>query len=298
MLAWSLESVNWSSSWSPEQWIQNLWDIFYKTTSAKWGNTVFACEIINETRSISSSHVMFFILSRATVVLRLLKGSWRIAFIKTHIQPPSGGVNRESLRGGVEGGGRALPRHVPKPLQPGPCLALVTDHRGAGGPLRTPVSPSEDADDQWPPSSGMHWERGADAFNLFFCSEAVRERWMLYYNRRSVTSPLSHMKCWCSLWRTGWKKFTSSSVGHPIKTALSDTPVRCCVCRNTAVFGHMRRGRGLICRRRSNKVINPNILLCKLLKCENELLFLLNCGSDKTRHWMTSAWALGNCDVT
>lgn len=101
---------------------------------------------------------------RATVVLQLLKGPWRIAFIKTHIQPPSGGVNRESLREeGVEPSlGTCLSRS---------SLALVWPWwqiTEAGGPLRTPVSPSEDADDQWPPSSGMHRGRGTDAFNLVF----------------------------------------------------------------------------------------------------------------------------------
>lgn len=48
-------------------------------------------------------------------------------------------------------GGRALPRHVPKPLQPGLRLASVTDHRGRRAPLHTCVPA-----DQWPPSSGMH----------------------------------------------------------------------------------------------------------------------------------------------
>lgn len=51
-----------------------------------------------------------------------------MAFIKTQSQPPSGGVNRESS----EGRG-ALPRHVPKPLQAGPCLASMADHRGRRG---------------------------------------------------------------------------------------------------------------------------------------------------------------------
>lgn len=63
-------------------------------------------------------------------------------FIKGLIQPPSGGVNRESCEGRgvcecvcVCRGGGGLPWHVPKPFQAGPGLSSE-----AGGPLDTPVS--------------------------------------------------------------------------------------------------------------------------------------------------------------
>ena len=99
----------------------------------------------------------------------LFCGSWRIAFIKTQLQPPSGAVNRGVLRGaGVEEGrSRALPRHVPKPLQPCSCLAPVTDHRGGRAPSTHLCPTRRDADDHWPPSSSMHTRRGTEAVMLW-----------------------------------------------------------------------------------------------------------------------------------
>lgn len=111
---------------------------------------------------------------------------WRIAFIKTQSQPPSGGVNRESSEGrGVEGRG-ALPRHVPEPLQAGPCLASMADHRGRRG-LSAHLCPARrDAGDKWPPSSDQRerwslyedapvWKLWADTDILLIVSHDTRE---------------------------------------------------------------------------------------------------------------------------
>lgn len=59
------------------------------------------------------------------------------------------------MDGGL-GGGRALPRHVPKPIQPGPCLALGDRSQRQEGPSEHLCPTPEDAGDQQPAIPGTH----------------------------------------------------------------------------------------------------------------------------------------------
>lgn len=91
----------------------------------------------------------------------------------------------------------ALPRHVPKPLQPGSCLASVTDHHGREGPPHTHLCPTlllvgriEAPHPQWPGLLCMLLcqKNKSCYFDSSCCSEAIRKSTMLYvlYGKCSV----------------------------------------------------------------------------------------------------------------